>query len=255
VFDKETNLIYYNYRYLNSILGRWCSRDKMYEEGGNNLYSFIGNAPTQGFDFLGLFLYKELDLPATKSKCEKALTALNLWAVGYNQTLLDHWFNGNGAPLTTSMSTFDFDSSARIAMMHDVVMRGIKHAKKLKCTNKCYDIIYGNTTCSMKEPKTSNSIALKTHMIFGFKLWYSICAINYSLQCDKYCEPLAYCASARCKFHAKDRVNFWDNGYSDFAAPPYIIKDRLVRACAPNGKGFEITASSTETRSYCVPAN
>jgi len=33
VFDDETNLVYYNYRYYSAELGRWLSRDPLYERG------------------------------------------------------------------------------------------------------------------------------------------------------------------------------------------------------------------------------
>ena len=42
-FDKETGLVYYNYRYYNPELGRWISRDPIEEQGGYNLYGMIGN--------------------------------------------------------------------------------------------------------------------------------------------------------------------------------------------------------------------
>ena len=54
-YDKETNLIYYNFRYYNSDLGRWLSRDPFEELGGNNLYGFVKNNPTNYVDVLGLF--------------------------------------------------------------------------------------------------------------------------------------------------------------------------------------------------------
>ncbi len=52
--DAETGLYYYGYRYYNSSTGRWLSRDPIGEEGGLNLYGFVGNAPIVLLDALGL---------------------------------------------------------------------------------------------------------------------------------------------------------------------------------------------------------
>ncbi len=53
-WDEETDLAYYGYRYYSPSLGRWLSRDPIGEEGGNNLYGFVGNNPVNLFDALGL---------------------------------------------------------------------------------------------------------------------------------------------------------------------------------------------------------
>ena len=40
--DFETGLYYYGYRYYDPLTGRWPSRDPIEEEGGVNLYGFVG---------------------------------------------------------------------------------------------------------------------------------------------------------------------------------------------------------------------
>ena len=52
--DMETGLIYYGYRYYNPRQGRFINRDPIGEEGGLNLYGFVGNSPTNWVDYLGL---------------------------------------------------------------------------------------------------------------------------------------------------------------------------------------------------------
>ena len=52
--DDETALVYYNYRYYNTTLGRWLSRDPIEEQGGYNLYGFIDNDGVNSWDYLGL---------------------------------------------------------------------------------------------------------------------------------------------------------------------------------------------------------
>jgi RHS repeat-associated protein len=52
--DFVTGLYYYLYRYYNPLMGRWPSRDPIEEEGGVNLYGFVGNDGVGRFDYLGL---------------------------------------------------------------------------------------------------------------------------------------------------------------------------------------------------------
>lgn len=54
VYDPATGLVYYNYRYLNTTDGRWISRDRIAENGGLNLYEFVGNNAIGINDYLGL---------------------------------------------------------------------------------------------------------------------------------------------------------------------------------------------------------
>ncbi len=52
-YDSELDLVYYNYRHYSPALGRFLSRDPIEEQGGLNLYAFVGNAPVSEFDHLG----------------------------------------------------------------------------------------------------------------------------------------------------------------------------------------------------------
>jgi len=54
-----SGVLYYGYRYYDPITGRWPSRDPIGERGGENLYAFVGNRPTNTFDILGLEESKE----------------------------------------------------------------------------------------------------------------------------------------------------------------------------------------------------
>jgi RHS repeat-associated protein len=45
---------YYGYRYYDPKTGRWPSRDPIEEEGGINMYAFVGNDGIAQVDFLGL---------------------------------------------------------------------------------------------------------------------------------------------------------------------------------------------------------
>ena len=48
------DVTYYAYRYYDPLTGRWPSRDPIEEEGGVNLYGFVGNDGISGVDILGM---------------------------------------------------------------------------------------------------------------------------------------------------------------------------------------------------------
>ncbi len=54
---KTMGVTYYGYRYYDAVTGRWPSRDPIGEEGGINLYGFVGNDGVDGVDFLGNVRY------------------------------------------------------------------------------------------------------------------------------------------------------------------------------------------------------
>ncbi len=52
--DIETGLYYYTYRYYDPATGRWINRDPIGENGGVNLYGFVGNNGISLVDLYGL---------------------------------------------------------------------------------------------------------------------------------------------------------------------------------------------------------
>ncbi|MCR5183081.1 MAG: hypothetical protein K6B46_00060 [Opitutales bacterium] len=66
-YDPELDLIYYNYRHYSPALGRWLSRDPIEEQGGLNLYAFVGNKPTNNIDVQGN--------EVSESSCNKIITS------------------------------------------------------------------------------------------------------------------------------------------------------------------------------------
>lgn len=52
--DEETGLVYYGFRYYDPSKGRFLNRDPIGEEGGLNLYRFVGNDPINRVDRWGL---------------------------------------------------------------------------------------------------------------------------------------------------------------------------------------------------------
>jgi RHS repeat-associated protein len=53
-WDDESGLVCYSERYYSPSLGRWISRDSADEQGGLNLYAFVGNNSINHFDALGM---------------------------------------------------------------------------------------------------------------------------------------------------------------------------------------------------------
>ena len=51
--DAETGLYYYGYRFYSPETGRWINRDPIEEDGGLNLYGFVGNDGVNHFDPFG----------------------------------------------------------------------------------------------------------------------------------------------------------------------------------------------------------
>ena len=49
-----SGMFFYGFRYYDPVTGRWPNRDPIGENGGLNLYSFVGNNPIRWYDFLGL---------------------------------------------------------------------------------------------------------------------------------------------------------------------------------------------------------
>lgn len=55
MYDAELAMVYYNYRYYNPMDGGWINRDPIAEDGGWNLYAFVGNDGVNRWDYLGEF--------------------------------------------------------------------------------------------------------------------------------------------------------------------------------------------------------
>jgi len=72
--ESETEFYYYGYRYYDPVTGRWPSRDPIEEEGGINIYNFVGNNSINKWDNLGNAMGPEGDdCQINEMKNEKCL--------------------------------------------------------------------------------------------------------------------------------------------------------------------------------------
>ncbi|WOO42584.1 RHS repeat-associated core domain-containing protein [Rubellicoccus peritrichatus] len=81
ISDSITGIIHYELRDYNPESGRWLSRDPIEENGGLNLYGFVGNDGTNNVDILGLSITINIgyDSEGTKvrSRLERMTVALD----------------------------------------------------------------------------------------------------------------------------------------------------------------------------------
>jgi RHS repeat-associated protein len=54
VWDATLGIVSYIFRDYNPFVGRWLNRDPIGEQGGLNLYGFVGNDPVNRTDYLGM---------------------------------------------------------------------------------------------------------------------------------------------------------------------------------------------------------
>ena len=79
--DAESGTYYYGYRYYDPSTGRWPSRDPIGEDGGMNLYAFVGNDGVYRCDFIGLAC-KCCDVP-TRCKIDVTWTKGSAASAGF----------------------------------------------------------------------------------------------------------------------------------------------------------------------------
>jgi len=69
LFDIDTGLYYYGYRYYSPRLGRWITRDRIEEAGGLNLYGAVGNNAINAIDLYGLLRKGDITSGRTVYTC------------------------------------------------------------------------------------------------------------------------------------------------------------------------------------------
>ena len=75
---KTTGVTDYTYRYYDPVTGRWPSRDPIEEEGGINLYDFVGNDGVNKADMLGLCKNGEVEDDTKACCCQSDMKEIEL---------------------------------------------------------------------------------------------------------------------------------------------------------------------------------
>ena len=223
-----------------------------------NLYRYVGNNPVINTDPSGL-IWALYDIPASCWKCNLVAFVLSGYASGWDTLLFNYWNSGNGGPSSgtpwelkpSQFGVFDTDGSQRASAWKFVE----GSAKGLAANLKCGESKSG----TFSQGKTSASSG--TRMISGYQFWFDA-TYKVTKNCDADGNCTSIDVSATCNFHASDTVDFWNtppkkNGQWDesgmFGALGIRITDRLVRACYPNGRGFNLTANLSDTKSWSIP--
>jgi RHS repeat-associated protein len=104
-FDGESGLYYYGYRYYLSELGRWSSRDPIGENGGVNLYGFVGNDAINYTDPFGLVLYAfdGTGKDSNPGKRENSRDLTNVWILNDIYRGVKHYYPGVGSAFSTRL--------------------------------------------------------------------------------------------------------------------------------------------------------
>ena len=61
-YEGDTNLYYYSYRHYCPSIKKWLSQDPIGEQGGINLYNFVGNNPIMFVDLFGYVSSCSIDI-------------------------------------------------------------------------------------------------------------------------------------------------------------------------------------------------
>lgn len=125
--EEGTGLVYYGFRYCDPEHGRWLSRDPIEEEGGVNLYGFVGNDAIEKWDRLGMAYGEHLTKEEAKSLAcaikfflidAKAANALFLRGeddVSMTIKMLSHYMSKKGTDFTVSESKLKSDPGMQLA--------------------------------------------------------------------------------------------------------------------------------------------
>lgn len=95
------HVTYYAYRYYDPVTGRWPSRDPIGENGGLNLYGFVGNDVSGSIDVLGL----EKSQCCLKSLLINHLGVEDSLSAAYHAFEIDAFFEAKGTKKTINGET------------------------------------------------------------------------------------------------------------------------------------------------------
>jgi RHS repeat-associated protein len=126
------NLYYYGYRFYDPNLQRWPNRDPFDEEGGLNLYAFVGNDPIDYYDRFGL-------KRSCDEICKDALTDPNVSIQGMGGVVCDS--DGTKCPCAFQFivpgTTGDIYHPGECPALDDIIKKHEKqHIPQTECKPK-----------------------------------------------------------------------------------------------------------------------
>jgi hypothetical protein len=136
------------YRYNDPLSGRWPSRDPIEEDGGMNLYGFVGNAAIGAVDKVGTISWlNKNSSPCLESRCYCPDGGELVGLTGFHRTDLDKEVLIDTLPATLddliSLRSWNWGWYTEIYNIH-LVVRVYELTVEWECTCRC-------RTCHMSE--------------------------------------------------------------------------------------------------------
>ena len=103
--DEESGYLYYGFRYYDPETGRWPNRDPIGEQGGYNLYGFVGNDGVNYWDYLGWEweIIRKSDSELAKAIAQENDSIKTLSSqIGLDVNDYEKWLTDNGLEIKSS---------------------------------------------------------------------------------------------------------------------------------------------------------
>ncbi|MES2476469.1 MAG: RHS repeat-associated core domain-containing protein [Verrucomicrobiota bacterium] len=160
--DAETGLSYYGLRYYDPKTGRWPSRDPIEEQGGVNLYGFVGSNGVNKWDYVGLWgIATDCDeeqikiLKAAESASRKAFEAWH----DFTSAVDDDYLTGTFPNLAGNNKSFKMaeNFTAKLANNTKILMDAVDNGSvnvECECSCKFVDTVTFAETYAYTPAKT-----------------------------------------------------------------------------------------------------
>ncbi|MEI8037391.1 MAG: DUF2235 domain-containing protein [Verrucomicrobiota bacterium] len=161
--DPASGLLYFGYRFYDPACGRWLGRDPIGEEGGVNLYGFVGNDGVNQIDVMGLALYS---FDGTWNDKNQMNNPTNVWKLHdvYQQKHNKFYFKGVGTNTATKLvgGVTGAGGQNRIGDAYKALVKQVTHGD-------CEIDIIGFSRGAAEAREFSNKIARDAVVVNGVK--------------------------------------------------------------------------------------
>jgi RHS repeat-associated protein len=237
--DSETGLVSYLYRYYSPQLGRFLSSDPIEEQGGINLYGFVGNDPVNRFDVLGLRDFVDF-AKDYKSVADKAITN---WGTRYfegqvsqqsikglpaSPLMLMFYFRRNWVSAATGSSyssndVFDLTGSGSLKNLADDADKKVLKEDIERLVKEYTSKVQSGQSGHVGFHFSNEYMGLVSN--WAMRLGIQHYQLSFEMSCDVPCvnAPLKRKAKCNGNFVLYDRYDFKPN--TAFEYPLYFIMD------------------------------